>query len=48
MKLALKTNYVGAVVKLTSKEINMPIPRPLVEEIKKMLGELEASSINHV
>jgi hypothetical protein len=48
LKLALATNCLGAVVKLTSKELDRSIHGPLVEDIKKMLGEFEASSINHV
>jgi hypothetical protein len=47
-KLALETDCLGAVAKLTSKELNMSIHGPLVEDIKKMLGEFEACSINHV
>jgi ribonuclease HI len=48
LKLALETDCLGAVAKLTSKELDMSIHGPLVEDIKKMLGEFEACSINHV
>jgi hypothetical protein len=46
--LALETDCLGAVAKLTSKELDRSIHGPLVEDIKKMLREFEASSINHV
>jgi ribonuclease HI len=47
-KLILETDCLGAVAKLSSKEIDRSIHGPVVEDIKKMLGEFEASSIMHV
>jgi ribonuclease HI len=47
-KLVLETDCLGAVAKLTSKEIDRSVHGPLVEDIKKMLDEFEASSILHV
>jgi hypothetical protein len=46
--LALETNCAGAVSNLKNSEIHRSIHGPLVVEIKKMLGDFEASSIEHV
>jgi ribonuclease HI len=47
-KLVLETDCAGAVAKLKNAEMDMSIHRPLVEEIKKMLRDFDASSIEHV
>jgi hypothetical protein len=47
VETSLETDSVGAVSKLKKLETDRSILGPLVEEIK-MLGEFEASSIEHV
>jgi hypothetical protein len=43
-----ETDCAGAVTKLKNPEMNRSIHGPLVEEIKEMLQQFEASSIVHV
>jgi hypothetical protein len=47
-KLVLETDCAGAVAKLKNSEMDRSIHGPLVEEIKEMLQQFEASSIEHV
>jgi ribonuclease HI len=48
LKLVLETDCAGAVTKLKNPEMDRSIHGPLVEEIKEMLQQFEASSIVHV